>query len=231
MDYESLLELVMKRRSTHAYKPDPVSDEDVDKILEAARWAPSGANSQPWEFVVVKDAAVRAQIVELFKEQGEIAYKVEQTRSPEYRHPSYREPRPARYGFAAAPVYIVTCGDPRTKEAYPLPAKLDRGESNYYSSLASAFLYMHLAATALGLGCQWVSASGMDLMQGRLKGLLDIPYELDIYDMMALGYPASGPRSRKVRPREEIVHREKFDRGRYRTDQEVRAFIDSLWKR
>ena len=54
MDYDSFLDLVKKRRSTHAFKPDPVPDEYVDKIIEAARWAPSGANSQPWEFIVVK---------------------------------------------------------------------------------------------------------------------------------------------------------------------------------
>jgi nitroreductase len=90
---------------------------------------------------------------------------------------------------------------------------------------------MHLAATALGLGSQWVSASAMDLMQGRLKELLDIPYELEIYDMMVLGYPIAGSKPRNVRPREDFVHNGKFDKGRVRKEQDVRNFIDSLWKR
>jgi nitroreductase len=231
MDYESLLELVKRRRSIHAYKPDPVPDDDVDKIIEAARWAPSGANSQPWEFIIVKKKGLRERIVELFKEQQELSYRMEQTRAPERRFPSYRNPPQGTPGFANAPVYIVTCGDPRTKEAYPLKAKLDRGESNYYSSLASAFLYMHLAATALGLGSQWVSASGLDLMQGRLKELLAIPYEFEIYDMMALGFVAHEAKPRKVRSREEIAHLNKFDMNRFRTQQQVRDFIDGLWKR
>ena len=231
MDYESFLALVKKRRSTHAFKPDPVSDGDVDRIVEAARWAPSGANSQPWEFVVVKEKSLRERIVALFKEQHEISYKMEQTRAPEQRFPAYRNPTQGTPGFANAPVLIVVCGDPRTKEAYPLKAKLDRGASNFYSSLASAFLYMHLAAAGLGLGSQWVSASGLDLMQGRLKELLGIPYGFEIYDMMALGYIAREAKPRKVRSREEITHLDTFDMNKFRSQQQVREFIDSLWKR
>jgi nitroreductase len=230
MDYDGFLDLVKRRRSTYAFKPDPVPDEYVDKIIEAARWAPSGANSQPWEFVVVKRIDLRERIVEIFKAQGEISYAIEQTREPDHRFPRYRTPQ-GTPGFAHAPVLIVTCGDPRTTEAYPLKAKLDRGQSNFYSSLASAFLYMHLVATVLGLGAQWVSASAQDLMQARLKELLNVPYELEIYDMMALGYPASEPKPRKVRLREEVVHYDTFDKSRTRTDQQVRELINSLWKR
>jgi len=116
MDYESLLELVKSRRSTHRYKPDPVPDDYVDKIIELALWAPSGANSQPWEFIVVKKNDLRESIVKYFKEQGEIAYKVEQTRAPGQRFPSFIKPPQGTPGFAAAPVFILLCGDPRTKE-------------------------------------------------------------------------------------------------------------------
>ena len=55
MDYESFLELVQKRRSIRRFKSDQIPDEYVDKIIEAGRWAPSGFNLQPWEFVVVKE--------------------------------------------------------------------------------------------------------------------------------------------------------------------------------
>ena len=231
MEYEGLLELFMKRRSTYGYKPDSIPDELIDKIIEAARWAPSGANSQPWEFIVVKNKDQREKIVDFLKEQAEISYRVEQTRPSERQFPKYRKPPTGTPGFAMAPVYIVACGDPRTKEAYPLNATLDRGDSNFYSSLASAFLYMHLAATAMGLGSQWVTTSSQDLMQGRLKQLLDIPYELEIYDMMVLGYPIAGPKPRNVRSREEIVHYDKFDKSRFRTGQQVHDFIDGLWKK
>ena len=72
MDYDGLLELFKKRRSIRKFKPDPVPDEYVDKIIEAARWAPSGANSQPWQFIVIKKDELRKRIFEIHKE-GQIA--------------------------------------------------------------------------------------------------------------------------------------------------------------
>ena len=65
MNYDSLLELVKKRRSIRRFKPDPIPDENIEKIIEVARWAPSGFNMQPWEFVVVKKAELRSKITEL----------------------------------------------------------------------------------------------------------------------------------------------------------------------
>ena len=55
MEYEDFLGLVKTRKSVRRYKSEPVPDEVLEKILEAARQAPSAGNSQPWEFVVVKD--------------------------------------------------------------------------------------------------------------------------------------------------------------------------------
>ena len=55
VDYEDYLELIKGRRTLRAFKPDPVPDEMVDKLLEAARWAPTGFNMQPLEMLVVKD--------------------------------------------------------------------------------------------------------------------------------------------------------------------------------
>ena len=63
-DYDTLLELVKTRVSVRNLKPDPIPDDYVTKVLEVGRWAMSGANGQPWDFVVVKDAAI---IQELFR--------------------------------------------------------------------------------------------------------------------------------------------------------------------
>ena len=58
LNLDELYELAMKRRSIRGYqKGRDVSEEAVNKILEVARWAPSGANGQPWEFVVVREEA------------------------------------------------------------------------------------------------------------------------------------------------------------------------------
>lgn len=55
MDSEQLIELIKKRRSIRRYLPDPIPDEDINKILEAGLYAPSGKNRQPWRFFVIKD--------------------------------------------------------------------------------------------------------------------------------------------------------------------------------
>lgn len=60
----SLLEVIRARRSTRRFKPDAVPEEDLNAVLEAARWAPSGDNQQPWKFIIIKDQKVMEQIVE-----------------------------------------------------------------------------------------------------------------------------------------------------------------------
>lgn len=56
------LELVASRYSVRSYQPRPVEQDKLDRILEAARLAPSGNNRQPWRFVVVRDAEIRRQL-------------------------------------------------------------------------------------------------------------------------------------------------------------------------
>jgi len=62
---QSFAELAARRRTVRRYRPDPVPREDIEAILEAARWAPSGMNMQPWEFVVVTDEQTRRELGEL----------------------------------------------------------------------------------------------------------------------------------------------------------------------
>lgn len=229
MDYEGFLKLVKTRRSIRSFKADPIPDEYVERIIEAARWAPSGANSQPWEFIIVKGEQIKDKIVDIVNEHSEFSRKVELTREEHLRFPAIagpvREP-----GFRNAPVFIILCGDPRTKEAYPLLTMLTRGDSHFTSSLASAFLYMTLAATALGLGSQWVSATGNPFVKSLLKGLLEIPEKLEVYDMLVLGYPTYEPKPRFVRERVDMVHYGRYDKAKYRSDDGIRDFIVGLRK-
>lgn len=227
MDYKDFLELVQKRRSIRSFKPDPIPDDYVDKIIEAARWAPSGANSQPWQFVVIKDKETKDSIVDIVTEHRQYTLKVELTRPEDLRFPAalgpVREP-----GYKDAPVFVILCGDPRTRDAYPLSTVINRGDSVFGSSLASAFLYMHLSATALGLGSQWVSATAHADVQCLIKDLLGIPQKFEIYDTMAVGYPGHEPKPRLVRERDEMVHYDRYDEGKYSSDAEVRDFIVKL---
>ena len=61
----SLLDILKSRRSTRRFKPDLVSDEDLNAVLEAARWAPSGENLQPWKFIVIKNKETMEAIVDI----------------------------------------------------------------------------------------------------------------------------------------------------------------------
>jgi len=57
-----ILEVIKTRRSTRKYEPSPLSEEEINKILEAGRWAPSAANSQPWRFIVLRSQEVRKKL-------------------------------------------------------------------------------------------------------------------------------------------------------------------------
>ena len=109
MDYENLLSLVKERRSCRRFKPDSIPDDYVKKIIDMARWAPSGANSQPWDFIVVKKKDLRQKISQFVKDFISIYYKLEHTRESALRFPSLTGPVD-KIGYEDAPVFIVLCG-------------------------------------------------------------------------------------------------------------------------
>jgi nitroreductase len=227
VDYEAFFDLVKTRRSVHRFKPDPVPDEFVDRIIEAARWSPSAANSQPWEFVVIKKDELKQKIAEFVKEDRVHSRKMELARDPDLRFPGLIG-EVDRFGFEDAPVFIVLLGDTRATRAFPIHVIMQRQQSNLDSSLASAFLYMQLAAFSLGLGSQWLSATRNHYTQVMIKGLLGIPEEMQIYDTMVLGYPAIEAGPRLVRNKEEMVHHDQYDRSKFRNDEKIREFIVAL---
>jgi 5,6-dimethylbenzimidazole synthase len=229
VDYDGLLELVKQRRSIHLFQPDPIPDEFIDKIVEVARWAPSGASSQPWEFLVVAKPELKEEIARLVTAEYGLYYRAEQTRDPNHRFPVFLRPPDDRPHFVYAPVFIILCGDTRTQDAFPLDAKLQWGSHIFTSSLANAYLYMHLAATSLGLGSQWVTAVAYPTTQPLVKKLLGIPEDIEIYDMMVVGYPAEAPSRRFLRHKSEILHQDGYEVGKRRSAAEVREFINRAY--
>jgi nitroreductase len=63
-----ILDVLTSRKSIRRYKPDPIPDEMLDKILEAARWAPTGENYQPWRLIVIRDPETKKKIGALAKQ-------------------------------------------------------------------------------------------------------------------------------------------------------------------
>ena len=209
MDYNELLDLVKKRRSIRRFKPDPIPAQDIVKIIDIACWAPSGFNMQPWEFVVIKKPELKNKIVEAIDDIRPLTKNMEQAREEWMGRPWQMKGLTEKHmDYTTAPVYILLLGDPRTNAGLPMYIREDAGSRKmiYYSGLSNAFLYMHLAATTLGIGTQWVSITHTAYVQTMIKQLLKIPSELEIFDMLALGYPEMEPRTKLMRNRQEMIH-------------------------
>ena len=102
MNIDGLRELVIRRRSIRGYDESrEVSEEAVRAILECARWAPSGGNGQPWEFVVVSDKETRDKIAVYLKQ-------LEPKREMDL---AVRGGQDDRHGFRHAPVHLIILGD------------------------------------------------------------------------------------------------------------------------
>lgn len=224
MEYEELMGLLRSRRSIRSFTNAPVSEEEITKVLEAARQAPSGANSQPWEFIVIRDPATKTRIVELYQEASSYTQKAELTRTDGIHHHVAFQPL-EQPGFKDAPVFLIVCGDTRTLASYP--ATVDH-ERNFSSSLADAVLCLLLAATALGLGAQYVTSASLGIMTVKLRELLRLPTPLRIYELIALGWPVRRPPPRPIRNLEEMVHQEAFDSAKLRSDEQMREFISQV---
>jgi nitroreductase len=225
MDYESFLELARNRRSYWEFLPDPVSDEDIAKIVDAARYAPSGFNSQPWEFVVVKDREIHDLIASVVADNSpRPPGRPENAKAPP---PPGPRPRKDPLGFRTAPVFIILWGDTRVRDFGPPGMRHDdrRWQFTFTSSLAIAYQYMHLAATSLGLATRWVSAISSPAVERQLRALLGIPEEFVAYDLMALGYSDFDPPPKKLRELSEVLHFDRCSQDDFRTEAEVKEYF------
>jgi 5,6-dimethylbenzimidazole synthase len=213
--YDCLLQLVKKRRTIRQFKPDPVPDEYITKIIEVARWAPSAFHTQPWEFVVIKDRDVKNRIIAALEQYG-----------PPIKDPLKKDL--PRKSFKDAPVFILLLCDWRASIGLPGRASENKAQvaNLYASSLANAFLYMHLAATALGLASQWYTASSRPEVERAIKEIIGIPEVLTIYDMMVVGYAAGPPGPKIVRDVNEITHYDNCGERDFRTDEEVADYAE-----
>jgi len=121
-------EAIKRRRSIRSFKDEPVKEEDLQKILDAARWAPSAGNMQPLELVVVRDRGVKQRLAKAALGQGFVA---------------------------EAPVVIVVCANvTRTSSRYGQRG----AELYVIQDTAAATQNIHLTACALGYGTCWVGA-------------------------------------------------------------------------
>lgn len=169
------------RRDVRRYRPDPVSPELLDEVLTAGHQAPSVGHSQPWRFVVVREAATRDRAVLLSDR--------ERLRQAEQLTPDRR----ARLldlqleGIREAPVGIVVACDRRTPAAGVL-GRASFGDADLWSC-ACAIENMWLAARAAGLGMGWVTL----FQPAELAELLHLPPDVQTLGWLCLGWPDERP--------------------------------------
>ena len=236
-DYDQLLDLLTKRMSIRRLKPDPIPEGFVEKILEAGRWAMSGANSQPWEFVVVRDEEVKRGLFEAYRDvNSDFIFWMEQMREFELRHPAYQvegDPQEqwerARNGmsraWSTAPVLVVILGDGRRQWGTVQGAMtFGRHQSHLTDALSNAATLMHLAAAALGLGSQHVTIH----IEEPFKRVLGVPDLVMVHHIVPIGYPAIEPRRSVRRSLDDIVHYERYDQAKYMSNAEIIDFLREL---
>ncbi len=230
MEFDEFLKLMRKRRSIRKFKPDPVPEDYIEKMLEAARWAPSGANGQPWEFIVIKDRNTIKKLADAYAWYQEITLTVGMTKMEEYRHPSFRFQGPldieeasrARFNvWEDAPVVIAVLGDQRTMQASTIAARLFEYHT-FDQNLTTANYAIHLAAAALGLGAQWISLPWP--AAEKMKPILGIPTIITLFALNAIGYPAVKPVPYR-RDLNEMVHYEEYDMSKFRSNQDIQDFL------
>lgn len=139
-----LFKAIKQRRSVRAYTREDVSEEEVKKLIEAARWAPSAGNIQPWRFVIVRDAEVKRKLAEAALNQTFIE---------------------------EVPVVIVVCADEaRSSQGYGNRG----ATLYCIQDTAVATQNILLAAYALGLGTCWVGAFREELVKKALNAPMNM---------------------------------------------------------
>ncbi len=220
--YEALMDVVRRRMTNRAFAPADIPREHVEMILEAARHAPSGANAQPWHYVVVTDPAVKAAIGTCFTDEQQHRAKLRMG----FPTPNYQ-------GVKTAPGLIVIVADFRFIRAFPVlndGSALDRlyrqnAERILLQSVAASTMCAHLAAAALGYAVWWITAIGQDEIQRKVKPLLGVPDELSIIDVMCFGPPLKPSYKRWKKTLSQILNWDRLRPENVMTDVEIDEWI------
>ena len=206
----SALEFIYRRRSVRKFTGEPVSDEVVGQLIDAAIHAPSGKNMQNWHFVVVRNSDIIQKMAELVEKKHEILL-------PFMPDPEKQKEFKATVGyhtvFKNAPAVVLVYAG-----AYPVPSddlvagpgltqqeieNMQRTKPGI-QNIAAALQNLHLAAAALGYGTCWMTGptyAGPEISQ--LVGFEKEGYVLAA--LTPLGIPASGGTSPARKPASEVL--------------------------
>jgi nitroreductase len=189
-------DVVHRQRACRNFTTEEIDDDALAQVLDAATFAPSAENSQPWVFVVVKDEATRTRIAELTRQVWQGGARAYEEKHLDARILADVDTGVAA-GFARAPVVAVVCGD--REQAF---------ESTLPSSVYPATQNLLLAATALGLGSALTTLA--TAMAKELSATLQLPESVKPMAVVFLGWPA-----KKLGPPKRVSYREKTHLDRF----------------
>ncbi|MEM2104277.1 MAG: nitroreductase family protein [Candidatus Bathyarchaeia archaeon] len=178
----NVIEAIKTRRSIRKFKTDPVEEEKIQNVLEAARWAPSWANTQCWEFILVKNSETKKRLAETLTGGN-----------------------PALDAVKNAPVVIVACAKLGVSGYKSGKAVTDKGDF-FMFDVALALQNLTLAAHSLGLGTVHVGAFDAK----KAAEILEVPDGVSVVELMPLGYPSESPPPRSRKELKDFVYYEKY---------------------
>ena len=198
-----IYEMMSTLRAVRRLRPDPIPDDVLHRVLQAAAWAPTGGNMQPWRVVVVRSPERKQALADVYQPawyRYAKGYDARNDQLPPEEASKGRRNRVAGDYLAdhlhEAPVILMFVADPKMMAI--TDAKLDRismvGGGSVYTSVQNAML----AARTEGLGC--VLTTLHCLAEDEVKSALQIPEDWATLAMVPLGYPVGkghGPISRK----------------------------------
>jgi nitroreductase len=217
---DATMKVIQDRRSIRNYSDEPISEEDLELILEAARQAPSGENAQPWRFIIVKDADTREILGKISGGGSRRRFTAEfVTNKMQKRFENLQDEEKKQKAFqkltsgvvsefaATAPINIIVCGK---KDVWDLP---------YDTSAAIENIL--LMVTALGLGACWVIAPCIDIRdEERIKELLKVPEGYKVISLISIGHLVREHRPRPRLPLQELVFNESWGQPYYGGEHE-----------
>lgn len=220
--YEALMDVLRSRMTNRAFAPWDIPREHFEMILEAARHAPSGANAQPWHYIVVTDPSVKQTIGQCFVDEQQHRAKLRMG----FPTPNYN-------GVKTAPGLIVIVADFRFIKAFPVlndGSELDRlykqnAERILLQSVAASTMSAHLAAAALGYAVWWITAIGQEDIQGQIKPLLGVPDELAVIDVMCFGPPLKPSYKRWKKRLDQIASWDRFNAESFMTGAQIDEWV------
>jgi nitroreductase len=224
--YGELMEVVRNRMTNREFVADyKVPANHFEMILDAARHSPSGANAQPWHYIIVNDPASREALTQCFLDEQQRRAKLKMG----FPTPNYR-------GVRTAPGLIVVCCDYRFTRAFPV--LLDgSAEDKFYQqnaerillqSVAASTMSAHLAAAALGYAVWWITAIGQEDIQAKMRPLLGVPDGISIIDVMCFGPPLKPSYKRWKKTLKQIMNWERFNPENYMTMEQIDEWIENM---